>query len=317
MNKNAIWAYYIEFSKHMWDDENTPGRGWYDKPKWTDGNEVDLAVWDETVRYLADQGFNMLLIDVGDGMQYEKHPEISAPDAWSKDFFRKKLDELRTLGIEPIPKLNFSTCHHAWLKEYRRMVSTPKYYEVCADLIGEVCEVFDSPRLMHLGLDEERAASQIYREMVITRGSKLWWNDVYFFFNECEKHGMRPWIWADYYQDHPDEFAEKMPRSTLLSNWFYHAFTDYPENNISYKRIKTYEGLEALGFDQVPAGSTFVINDNLRQTMAHAKKTIAPERLKGFLATAWYNISERNRLCLLNEAYQFNYGRKVEYPESF
>ena len=32
-------------------------------------------------------------------------------------FMKKKLDEIRALGIEPIPKLNFSACHDIILKE--------------------------------------------------------------------------------------------------------------------------------------------------------------------------------------------------------
>ena len=55
-------------------------------------NNVDLAIWDETVRFLAERKYNVLMIDVGDGIKYESHPEISAPDAWDKDFLKKKLD---------------------------------------------------------------------------------------------------------------------------------------------------------------------------------------------------------------------------------
>ena len=40
---------------------------------------------------------------------------------------RKELDRMRALGLEPLPKLNFSTCHDAWLKDYHRMISTPQY----------------------------------------------------------------------------------------------------------------------------------------------------------------------------------------------
>ena len=28
------------------------------------------------------------------------------------------------MGLEVIPKMNFSTCHDSWLKNYQRMVST-------------------------------------------------------------------------------------------------------------------------------------------------------------------------------------------------
>jgi len=38
------------------------------------------------------------------------------------------------MGLEPIPKRNFSTAHDTWIKEYGRQVSTSVYYLVCADL---------------------------------------------------------------------------------------------------------------------------------------------------------------------------------------
>ena len=67
------------------------------------------------------------------------------------------------------------------------MVSTPEYYKVCADLIKEVCEAFGNPEFFHLGLDEENAANQVYREFVHIRNNKLWWHDAYFYFDEVEK----------------------------------------------------------------------------------------------------------------------------------
>jgi hypothetical protein len=59
------------------------------------------------------------------------------------------------MGIEAIPKLNFSTCHDGWLKEYGRMVSTDIYRKVVKEIIDDTCEVFGNPRYMHLGMDEE------------------------------------------------------------------------------------------------------------------------------------------------------------------
>ena len=155
MTEPMIWSYLLHLSTHMWDDEHSASRGYYLPSQYTPENNVDLATWDETVRALGERKYNMVIIDLGDAVKYESHPEISAPDAWDKDFLKKKLDEMRALGIEPIPKLNFSACHHTWLKEYTRMVSSPIYYKVCADLIGEVCELFGNPRLFHLGFDEE------------------------------------------------------------------------------------------------------------------------------------------------------------------
>ena len=102
MTEPMIWSYLLHLSTHMWDDEHSASRGYYLPSQYTPENNVDLATWDETVRALGERKYNMVIIDHGDAVKYESHPEISAPDAWDKDFLKKKLDEMRALGIEPI-----------------------------------------------------------------------------------------------------------------------------------------------------------------------------------------------------------------------
>ena len=153
-----MWAFFLKLSTNMWGDE---GGTWKYSPFFPE-LITDDAVWREVVDFLPTQGINTVLIDVGDGIQYESHPEISIPGAWSKDKLKKELAHMREIGLTPIPKLNFSTGHDTWLKEYSRMVSTSIYYQVCEDLIKEVAEVFDYPEYFHLGMDEENAALSDY-----------------------------------------------------------------------------------------------------------------------------------------------------------
>ena len=120
-------------------------------------------------------------------MRYESHPEIAVQDAWSTERLRKELARLRKLGLEPIPKLNFSTTHDAWLGVYSRQVSTPPYYKDCEDLIEEVIRLFDKPRLFHLGYDEETAGQQADKDYVVVRQHELWWRDFQFFVKQVER----------------------------------------------------------------------------------------------------------------------------------
>lgn len=329
MSNNMIWAYFMHLSGHMWDDENTPSRGWYlpagtppiglyEKDKnYTEYNYTDIPLWDEMMKFLAERQYNMVVIDIGDGIKYESHPEISAPDAWDKDLLKKKLDEMRALGLEPIPKLNFSTCHHRWLKDYSKMVSSPIYYQVCSDLIKEVVELFDYPRLMHLGLDEETPSVMKFRGMCVVRGEKLWWHDAFFFFSEVEKYGVRPWVWSDYYWEHPDLFKKNMPKSVLQSNWFYGRFQDYAPSEKKYTHIKTYEELDELGYEQVPTCSTWANAMNSYQTVAHGKAVLKPELLKGFMTAAWsYHHFKDAEYTLKNDAHRLYIARRELYPET-
>ncbi len=321
MSNNLIWSYLIHLSTHMWGDEGALPKK-YLKPEYSETNDVDRKVWDDTVRFLGECKYTHLLIDVGDAMKYESHPEISALDAWDKDSLKKKLDEIRALGMTPVPKLNFSTCHDTWLKEYARKVSTPEYYRVCADTIREVAEVFGNPELFHIGFDEETPDHQIRGgyQLCIVRGTDLWWHDLGFIAKECEKYGARPWIWSDYYWHHKDLFVKNMSKSILQSNWFYGTFRDYtPEqikNNFELQAPNAYIELDELGFDQVPTGSTWARMYNPYQTVAFGKEKLSPDRLKGFMTAPWAFTTDADKFRLMDDAYRLYLARKEIYPET-
>ena len=120
-----MWAMLLQFGHNMW-------REVYDHVR------LDENLWREVTERFAESGGNLLLIDLAEQVLYPSHPELAVKGTWSPDRMRKELDRLRGLGLEPIPKLNFSTCHDFWLKDYSRMVSTPEYYKVCADVIKDV-----------------------------------------------------------------------------------------------------------------------------------------------------------------------------------
>ena len=189
---------------------------------------------------------------------------------------------MRSMGLEPIPKLNFSTCHDQWLGEYARRVSTPEYYAVCRDLIAEVLALFDGPRFFHLGMDEEELKHQRHFEYVVLRQYDLWWRDFLFLVEQVERGGSRPWIWSDYVWEHPEAFYEKMPASVLQSNWYYGARFD-PD----VREVRAYLELEAHGYDQVPTLSNYSTPENISGTVQFCREHIAPERLKGFLLAPW------------------------------
>uniref|UniRef100_UPI0035A0B6AF Tat pathway signal protein n=2 Tax=Prevotella heparinolytica TaxID=28113 RepID=UPI0035A0B6AF len=217
------------------------------------------------------------------------HPEIAITNAWSIDKLKTELVKIRQLGLEPIPKLNFATSHDTWLGEYHRMVSTRKYYAVCSDLISEVIELFDTPRFFHIGMDEEDYKNQVQYRYATVRQGDLWWKDFYFFVDQVEKKGVRPWIWSDYGWHYPDVFFKKMPKSVLQSNWYYDVqFGDLTGLEESHKtRYNMYYELEKHGYDQVPTGSNFNNNLNMEGTVRHFKNVIDPSRLLGFMSAPW------------------------------
>lgn len=284
-----IWGYLIHLSFNMWCDR-AANQTWSKYSEARPYLRCDKSLWDDMVVRLRDAGANMLVIDLGDAVRYASHPEIAVRKAWSTDKLRRELARLRKAGLEPIPKLNFSTCHDTWLGPYARMVSTDAYYQVCSDLLRETIDLFDKPRFFHLGMDEETAEHQRFHAYAVMRQHELWWHDLNFLLREVSSRGVRPWLWSDYIWGHGDEFLKNMPKSVLQSNWYYgNAFTP----RVGY--VRAYLDLEQHGYDQVPTGSNWSVESNFEQTVKYLNRRIAPERLKGFLQTSWQPTLEECR----------------------
>ncbi|MBP5321434.1 MAG: Tat pathway signal protein [Kiritimatiellae bacterium] len=300
-----FWGMLLHFGTNMWSD--IPVQHWGP----LQGEALKDVVQSDTLRFhepvwrvvtdrMRQAGMNLLVIDLGEALQYKSHPELAAKDAWPIDRFRAELARLRKMGIEPIPKLNFSTAHDIWLKTYERQISTPTYYKVCSDMIREVCEIFDKPRFFHLGYDEETAANQTQYGYVAVRQGELWWHDFLFFVKTVEDQGVRPWIWSDYYWHHPDLFLKRMPKSVLQSNWYYGAGFDPEKQTV----VRAYQELEKAGYDQVPTGSNWSCDTNFGGTVDFCRKVIAKEHLKGFLMAPWFFTLNKDQNKLLQAVEQ-------------
>ena len=284
-----IKSYLLHLGYNMWADHDVSDwHSGYTSPK--PYLRCDKELWDDVLDKMVDIGMNMVIIDLGEGVRYESHPELAVEGSWTGEQLRTELARIRGLGLEPIPKLNFSATHDTWLGDYHRMVSTETYYRVCSDLIAEVIDLFDTPRFFHLGMDEETARHQRRHEYVVIRQHDLWWNDFYFLVDQVEQRDVRSWIWSDYIWDHQEVFLKKMPHSVLQSNWYYG--DDFgPE--VAY--AKAYLELEAHGYDQVPTGSNWSKAENFGLTVDFCRQHIAPERLLGFMQTVWYPTLEECR----------------------
>jgi hypothetical protein len=299
-SQKMIWADLIHLSYNMWEDhvplkyrdENYNCTTCQEAREWAHGYRPNLTfddpTWNALLNEMSVAGMNMVVIDLGDAIQYESHPEIAVKNAWKPEKLKSELAKVRKLGLEPIPKLNFATTHDIWMGKYSRMVSSDIYYAVCRDLINEVIALFDHPRFFHLGMDEETAAHQVNQDYAVIRQNDLWWGDLYFFIGEVEKNGVRPWVWSDYAWHKPDMFFRKMPKSVLQSNWYYGSNFDVKTLSDQEKPyVKLYNDLEKYGYDQVPTGSNHSVPENFESTVDYCKKIIDPTRLSGFMTAPW------------------------------
>ncbi|HNS32806.1 MAG TPA: Tat pathway signal protein [bacterium] len=283
--KGLIWANLLHLGYNMWEDRGPDHRlAEGEKPKYPPRTYLrfETPVWNLLMKKMAETGMNMAVIDLGEGVKYESHPELAVRNSWTHSRLKKELGKMREMGIEPIPKLNFSACHDNWLGKYSRCLSTDIYYGVCRDIIEEVIALFDRPRFFHLGMDEETAGHQKKLAYAVIRQYELWWHDLYYLVNETEKSGVRAWVWSDYIWNHREEFLEKMPKSVVQSNWYYGKVFD---ESINY--VKAYLDLESHGYDQIPTGSNHSCTENLALTAEYCRKHVSPSKLLGFLQTPW------------------------------
>lgn len=289
---SEIWAFMVHLGCNCWADHTVDRWGdsaglQAESHSPEDYMRFDDDEWQFITSRVAALGGNMVLLDLAEGLQYESHPELSAKGAWSKERLEKEMRRLAELGIELIPKLNFSTGHDTWLKEYHRMVSTPDYYRVCSDLIAEVSELFGKPRFFHLGYDEETIHNQRASHFAVVRQGELWWHDFLWFNETVKKTGSRSWIWSDYGWRHKEEFLARMPRDVLQSNWYYYHI-DGEQDKEHLERIAFFDELDKAGFDQIPCGSAYSWKLNFTELVRYCRKhLVGSPRLKGFMLAPW------------------------------
>ena len=266
---------------------------------------LNEALWDKTIGLMAEKKMNLLVVDVGEGLVFPSHPELAIEGSWSPGKMRAFITRVNGLGIEVVPKLNFSATHDAWLGVYQRMVETRKYYEVVKDVISDTAEIFSSPRLFHLGWDEETASHQSRQDYAVIRQGELWWHDFLYTVKCAEDAGSRPWVWSDYGWHHPS-YLTRCPKSVVQSNWYYDEALggmslDKAENRYA-NILQLYLDLDKAGFDQIPCGSNWLsgahkreqrsVNDSIVPLVKFCRDNVSPEHLKGFMMASWSYIKD-------------------------
>ena len=234
MKKDMMWGTLLHLGSNMWGEwlDDVPRTPEEAQKKWPDDKpdshgllpsrtvaylRADEALWREETALVKSEGCNVVLIDVGEAYAYPSHPELWVTGSWNTEKMHAEVARLKGLGLEPIPKLNFSTGHDAWLKEYHRLTSTDEYYKVVADVIRDVAEVFDHPRYFHIGYDEEVPVVMKSRQMAIMRQGDLWMRYLVRTSEWVKETGARTWAWFDYPWGIKDFLAD-CPKDILYSN---------------------------------------------------------------------------------------------------
>lgn len=330
--KEKMWAVFTKLSNNIgWTKYSSLKEGGFDKDE-----------WHGLLEEMSQKGFNTVVMDVGDGVKYSSHPEVSLPDALTKEEVSEEIKRAKDLGIKIIPKLNFSTTHDVWLGEYERMVSTKIYYNLCRDLLTELHEIFEAPEYIHIGMDEETEYNGHSLDLIILRKRELIWNDLDFYFDCIRSQGATPWMWSDYLFDYPEEFRKHIkPDDLIISPWQYAAmyeehFTpiENSQRDIDYYwngRYKGYgfkyveedpdcvkyrrESIKGMldGYRYVPTVSNCIQNKyNTPDTLRWFSEKGVDENLVGFLTAPWKEVKNRAEYTICMD--YMAEARKIYYP---
>lgn len=328
MKNNMIRGLLVHLSMGF-----SPAKKWKDAPL---SEHFDEEVWRDCIEKAAESGMNTIVLESIDGVQYDSHPEISRPDAYSKEWVKEQVSLCREKGIALIPKLNFSATHDSWLGEYSRMLSTGVYYKVTKDLIEETYEMFGHPAYIHIGMDEEGIQYQAKREYVAYRQKDLLFHDLKYLCDCVKGVGATPWIWSSPMYDDPERFVKYIsPDEIIINPYYYNAFDPkhytpiesraeyvayYNEDKYKEMGIKFVEEdpylvnfrLRALplmekGYRYVPCASVFNRCDyNTRDLMEYFKKYAREEQILGYITAPWCAMIDTPRSqTYLEETFRF------------
>ena len=271
-------AVFLPWGRNMWGEALPKGVKSLKKGRLcNDRVKFDEAKWRQLVDHLILRKMNTVVIDVGEFPIYPSHPELAVKGSRSPDWVLKEVRRLKKLGLEVIPN-----------------------YKACGDIIRDTAEMFDHPRFLHIGYDEERVSHQ--KGFACIRTDEVWWHDFLWFVKTVEKAGMRPWMWSDYGW-HNEDFVSRCPKSVVHNNWYYDEWIEGFDLNAmkpkapSRPLLELFVKLEKAGFDQVPCGSDWMSSKRSKANASNdacmaglvkfCRKNIAPERLKGFLMAPW------------------------------
>lgn len=213
--------------------------------RWGHPNDAPVPVdffLDFLRRNVVDLKYNVVCLEILNGMKFDKHPELAGPAAWSKDEVRRVVQFLKDNGIEVIPEVN-SLGHADWLviwdKEFREDGDTntlctrhPDIRKTLTEVYDEVLEVFE-PTRFHMGLDEIRwktfsvPEDQRCPRCLKVPKTDLFLEHVTWLEEYCKNHNVQMLMWADMLlPEHGggspfflDRTLDKLPRDIIMCDW--------------------------------------------------------------------------------------------------
>jgi hypothetical protein len=264
----------------------------------------DLRVAHRIVDLLADQGYNMVLIGVSDGVAYAKHPELKRRYSRPMSDLRELADHAHERGLEVVPKLNFSkseiNCHDWWIREpgevWYGKFDDQAYWTYGLDCIDEIIAACRPRRFFHIGMDEdhERSYSQ-YVDAIKTLRRAL------------KRRRLRTICWSDLaltyatgeiYQEKCRAAEERTPKDIVRLLWDYSGIP----TPVMRRTAK-------LGFEHWAAPG----HQSLARTMAFRKALLGCGGT-GLVMTQWVKCDRTNEAAITERIRAFAMAYQTGRP---
>ena len=257
------------------------------------------------LRFAASCGYDSVLWEVEDMVQWETCPECVSRDAFTKAEFREILDEAKSLGLAPIPLLQtFGHAEyilsHAPYFAWRELpekkdcycVSNSAVRDFLKRFLHEYLELFGGDvRLFHLGGDEAYSFGKC--PVCASRDRmELYAEHLRAIAEELLSSGIRPGCWSDMVLAcDGDAIVRHLPRDFVLWHWDY----GYGCNGASSGRAQKTAFLKEHGYDVVFCAAAESCGDDpfLPMYARHAPNIAAgaalvrEESLLGLCVTSW------------------------------
>jgi len=257
-------------------------------------------------------GFNVIVVQLTDGVKLDKAPWTPRSDAWSKKEFISWVEYVRNIGMEFVPEVKFLTHQEKFFqKESRLMFNSKTYdprqsevYKKVFAIIDEVIEL-SHPKAFHIGHDEVAGFNLKSKEKWLKPDepvlpADLFYQDVMKIYNYLKTKNIEIWMWGDMLIS-PDEFLElssgslkafhgtlpgygkdlraKLPKDIVICDWHYKDDQeDFPSLSVMQK-----EGFRVIG-------ATWVNERTIKNFSKYASK----HKAYGMMATTWWHVQKRN-----------------------
>jgi hypothetical protein len=193
------------------------------------------------LKELAALGYDTIIWEVENNIQWQTCPKCVSPDAFTKEEFKNLLNLCNTLGLECIPLLQtLGHCEYV-LKhsEYRHFAelpdridqycpSHPELSEFLKKWIDEYLSLFGNVKTFHIGADEAFNLGKCPHCADFAKKYSL--SELYIrHINTISRYlidkNIQPIIWADMILKHP-EHIDKLSNKIIMADWMYDIYRE-------------------------------------------------------------------------------------------